>query len=453
MIKKAFFIFVVFSLFSFKVFGESNTLSDERAILEAELKKIEAQLEQLKKEIAKTEKEKQTLKNQIALLEKKITELNLQIKKTDLAIQESLLNISQTEASIQETQLKIDDLKEKLKKIFRKITEQQEKNNVKILLLEKNISTFYDNVFALRLLNSKQKEVLASIKILKEELEKRKEELEKQKLSLEKTLKFQVLQKKENEDLKQEKSTFLKMTEAQYKKYLQEKAEAEKRAAEIRAKLFQLIGIAKYPTFGEAIELAKSIGNMLEIRPAFLLAILSQESAIGRNVGQCYLKDENTGDGVKINSGENVKRVMNPKRDVPIFLELTKKLGRDPKTTPVSCWIPLYSKGKPIGWGGAMGPAQFIPSTWKFFEDRLAQILGKTPDPWEIKDSFLAAALYLKELGADQKTRQAEVLAANKYSGGYSWYAGEVMKRADCIQNFLDQNSMSLECQQLIGLR
>jgi len=59
--------------------------------------------------------------------------------------------------------------------------------------------------------------------------------------------------------------------------------------------LFQMVGVSKVPTFGEALDVAKSVANLVSIRPAFLLAIISQESAIGRNVGQCMLTDSNTG--------------------------------------------------------------------------------------------------------------------------------------------------------------
>ncbi|GAH47901.1 unnamed protein product, partial [marine sediment metagenome] len=57
-------------------------------------------------------------------------------------------------------------------------------------------------------------------------------------------------------------------------------------AAEIRARIFELIGVPKAPTFGEALDIAKYVEGITGARPAFLLAILQQESAIGKNVGQ-----------------------------------------------------------------------------------------------------------------------------------------------------------------------
>ena len=93
------------------------------------------------------------------------------------------------------------------------------------------------------------------------------------------------------------------------------------------------------------------------------------------------------------------------------------------KTTPVSCWIPLYtSYGSPYGWGGAMGPAQFIASTWNLYKDKVTAITNKTANPWNISDAFLASGLLLKANGAEN----SESVAAAKY------YCGGNYGRAEC---------------------
>ena len=83
-----------------------------------------------------------------------------------------------------------------------------------------------------------------------------------------------------------------------------------------------------------------------------------------------------------------------------------------------------------------MGPAQFIPSTWVIFKDRIATIKGTTPDPWDIKDAFLASAVYLGELGATNQTYEREWCAALSYFSGncslrnqvrYEFYGDSVM--------------------------
>jgi membrane-bound lytic murein transglycosylase B len=124
-------------------------------------------------------------------------------------------------------------------------------------------------------------------------------------------------------------------------------------------------------------------------------------------------------------------------------MAITAALGRDPYNTAVSC--PLS-----IGYGGAMGPAQFIPSTWKLYTDEIESQLGRPGDPWAILDSFTAAGIYLADLGATAKTTAKEKTAASRYYGGSSSYANQVLKRATCIQSFIDSGSMSDSCESLI---
>ena len=247
---------------------------------------------------------------------------------------------------------------------------------------------------------------------------------------LQKTIALQGAQKTENEANKKTQETYLKLTETQYQEQLADKKELESKKAKIQALLFSIVGVSDTdaPTFGQALEIAKTAASIVGIRPAFLLAIISQESAIGRNVGQCVLVNPDTGDGKRIKTGATVIRIMKP----------------------VACWIPAYVKGSPYGWGGAMGPAQFIPSTWNLFKDRLRTLLGKNPDPWGIKDSFTASALYLSGLGASAQTSVAENKAAARYYGQAGAYNSGVMNRATCIQTFIDNGTMSTYCENLI---
>jgi hypothetical protein len=150
------------------------------------------------------------------------------------------------------------------------------------------------------------------------------------------------------------------------------------------------------------------------------------------------LADSKTGDGEKVLSSEKVQKVMKPSRDVSPFLEITKELGRDPYNTPVSCPIPSVG-----GYGGAMGPAQFIPSTWIRYKNRIREITGKTPDPWSINDAFLAAGLYLADYGAAKQTQNAEWKAAMIYFSGstntkYRFYGDSVLSIAEKYQDDIE---------------
>ena len=406
---------------------------EERAALEEELKELEEQIAQYEKDISKTQQEKNTLQNQIYILKQQINKLNLQIYQSNVMIGDLGLQITDTQTSIDETSLKIEESKDKLSSLLRSIYEEDQRSLVEILLAEPDLSSFFDNLVALEALNKKNQELLANIKSLKSYLEGQKQTLDTEKQDLERLVTIQTLQKQESETTQKDKDYYLQLTETQYQKYLQEKGEVEKKAVEVRARIFELIGVPEAPTFGEAYEIAKSVERITGVRPALLLAVLTQESNIGKNVGQCYLTNLKTGAGVNIRMSAAVNNVMKPmglngrRGDVDDFLKITAELGRKWNETPVSCPIPSVG-----GYGGAMGPAQFIPTTWMIYKDKIAKITGQAANPWSIKDSFLAAALYLADYGAAKQIYNAEWKAAMIYFSGttntrYRFYGDSVM--------------------------
>ncbi len=415
----------------FLVLAEMTPL-EEREALEEELRQLEEQIAQYEEDIEKTGTEKKTLQNQIYILKSKISKLNLQIYQSNIMIKDLGYQIKDTEGSIEQTSFKIADSRGNLAKILQQIYEEDQKSLIEIFFSEKEFSDFFDNLIQLEALNDKNQELLKDIKNLKVSLESQKESLDEEKINLESVVRLKILQKQEGEVAKKEKDYFLKLTETEYQEYLKKKDEVELKAAEIRSRLFELIGVPEAPTFGQALDIAKYVEGVTGVSPALLLAVLAQESNIGKNVGQCYLKNPITGQGVVIYNGREISRVMKPSRDVSPFLEITEKLGRDSYNTPVSC--PMT-----YGYGGAMGPAQFIPSTWMIYKDKVKEITGKVADPWNIKDAFLAAALYLVDYGAAKQTYDAEWRAAMIYfSGtsrrtrynGYGFYGDSVMKIA-----------------------
>ncbi|XOB41431.1 MAG: lytic murein transglycosylase [Candidatus Nealsonbacteria bacterium] len=406
------FVLPVFNYLEWQVLAE--TPQEERQALENELKELEEQLLLIENDIEKTEKEKKTLQNDIYLLRRRVQSLNIQIQQSNTMIQDITIQIDDTEGSIEQTSLKIEESKERLSVILRKINQEDKKSIIEIFLTEENLSDFFENLTALETLNNNSRELLIDIKSLKFSLEGQKESLDEEKMDLETIVKVRLLQRQESSQLKSEQESYLKLTEEQYQNQLKEKEETEKRASDIRARIFELIGVPKAPTFGEAYEIAKYVSGITGVRSALILAVLTQESNIGKNVGQCYLTDTTTGKGKRITSGKIELKTMNPTRDLPYFLEICQKLGRDPLSTPVSC--PMS-----IGWGGAMGPAQFIPDTWGNprygYGQKVKEVTGREADPWDIRDAFLASGLYLRDLGA--KTN--EFKAVMRYFSGYRW--------------------------------
>ena len=223
--------------------------------------------------------------------------------------------------------------------------------------------------------------------------------------------------------------------EANYQRII---ATQQKTAAQIRTELFTLAGGGGQIPFPTALTLAKQAGSATGVRPAFILAVLKQETNLGANVGQCLLTNSPAkGDGKGKNTGKLFVGVMKPTRDVDPFITITAGLGLDPFAMPVSC-PPSY------GYGGAMGPAQFIPSTWISMQGRIAKLAGHpgTPaNPWNNLDAFTATALYMADLGASLQTASAERTAALRYFAGgnytkpaYAFYGDGVMQFATQFQ-------------------
>ena len=410
------FILILLSAFLLPTFLLAEmSPSEERKALEEELSLLEQEIARYEEDISKTEAEKRTLENKIYILKNTIKKLDLQIYQSNVVIQDLGIQIEDTGISIEKTSLKIDEGKERLVAILRTVYEEDQRPLIEVLLSE-GMSDFFDNLVALEALNIKNKELLDNIKSLKIYLEDQQQSLDEEKNSLEKQVVIQTLQRQESARAQIEQDVLLQLTETEYQKQLDEKENVEKEAQEIRSRLFELIGVPDAPTFGEAYEIAKFVSSRTGIRPALLLAVLTQESNIGKNVGQCYLTNIETGRGVKVNTGTKETRVMKPSRDVGPFLKITEDLGRDPFNTPVSC--PLKNKyGTPVGYGGAMGPSQFIPSTWVMYQSKIESAIGHNPDPWNIKDAFMATGIYLKDLGVLNN----EFRAVMRYFSGYSW--------------------------------
>ena len=90
-----------------------------------------------------------------------------------------------------------------------------------------------------------------------------------------------------------------------------------------------------------------------------------------------------------------------------------------------------------------MGPAQFIPSTWVLYKDRIGKATGDIPpNPWSPRDAVFATAILMMDNGADAQTSQAERLAALRYLAGwknatkaaYAFYGDNVMDFAADFQ-------------------
>jgi membrane-bound lytic murein transglycosylase B len=425
-----------------QVFAESEQ-EKEREELEAELAELEVQIGLIEGDITKTQAEKDSLTNEIYILRKRIQKLNLQVEQSSILIGDLRGQIVDTTSSIEKTSEEIETLKSQVGNVLQRVYEEDHKSRLEIVFAGETLSDFFSQVAALSALSTRLESLLVNMEELNQSLSAQKGALENEKESEENFVKIQLLQKQENQSLQGQTQSLLEQTrgrEAEYQRLLANKqAEAQK----IRSRIFELIGVPDAPTFGEALEIAQGVSAQTGVRAALLLAVLTQESNLGKNVGQCYLTNTITGAGESVR-GTAFSNVMKPSRDVEPFLQITKDLGRDPFQTAVSCPIPSVG-----GYGGAMGPAQFIPSTWILYKSRLDGMLGKAADPWNIKHAFLASGLLLADGGASSQTYEGEWCAAQRYFSGrcsnrYRFYGDSVLSLAakyeKDIQTLADAN-------------
>lgn len=388
--------------------------ASQRAALEQELKELEEQMAEYEKTISAYRQQGSTLKSEISTLEAKINKINLQIKSVSLSLEKLSGEIEQNEARILTTEEKISLHRKAISDALQNVYEIEDVSLVAILLQSPNLSGFFSNINSLLEVQTSLLAAVEQVSQLKDQLLTEKEELALKRQDAIAFKEYQDRQRRAIAEAKQEKDQLLVTTKGQEAKYQELLKETQKTAAEIRNRLFELLGGGQM-TFSQAYDLAKLAGSVTGVRPSLILAVLDRESALGRNVGQC-----------------SYESAMHPKRDIPHFLEITKKLGIDPTSVKVSCAIVAHG-----AYGGAMGPAQFIPSTWVIYEDAIAKATGSSPaNPWSNRDAFVATALYLKDAlnssaclnyAEENKnilpyqTLQERCAAARYYAGG-NWY-------------------------------
>jgi len=407
-----------------KQIASAETTAEDRALLESQLKDIEAQIAEFEKELKTTQTEKKTLTNKINTLKNTQATLKLQIKKTNIVINDLDGKITVTESEITKNKKKAERLKSDIGAIISLINQKDETLLLEILATENNLAEFYNKIHDYTLLSQAIGDMMTKLKAVQQQLTEKQNNLEEQQEEAKNLLSLKTLQQQQLVGTLSEQAELLETTKGKESEYQKTISDTKKIAAEIRSRIYELLGGGKQINFGEAVDLANWVSQQTGIRPAFLLAILTQESSLGKNIGTC----NRAGDPPE----KSWRVIMKPTRDQEPFQTITSELGKDIDTTPVSC--PMKdSKGNQVGWGGAMGPAQFIPSTWMGYRKKVTAITGNSvASPWDNRDAFLASALLLKANGANG-TDDGDWKAAMRYfSGGtnlaYRFYGDNVIK-------------------------
>lgn len=405
-----------------------------------ELKQIEVELARLLDLQKEQQKQTGTLTGDVNYLTSQINALKAKIKARSLVIAQLKVSITEKVNKIESLSEKIDREHESLAQLIRNTNEFDEGTTLHLILSDETISSFYNDLESYASIKDAVKVSVENIRGVKSETEIEKSDLEKkQNAETDAKVELENAQKKvaQSEAAKKQLLAISKQTEATYQKLASEK---KARADRIRAALFPLRDSVAIP-FGTALMYAENAQKKTGVRPAFVLGILKQETNLGANVGSCVITNLTTGETRRTDTGAIFPIGIHPTRDLPLLQVIVRELGRDPLNTRISC-------PQSVGYGGAMGPAQFIPSTWALIKSRLASALGKSiPDPWNPEDAIMASSILLRDGGAGAQTFTAERNAACKYFSGRSctdpkvknlFYGNSVMALATQIQKDID---------------
>lgn len=401
--------------------ASSQAASQERQVLEAQLKDLEAQMDAYQTQISGYQKQGNSLKGEISQLNGKIAQINLQIKAINLTLNQLDQNITYTADQIKSTEDTISSSQDNLKGLLQQLYASERANLLEIFLENPKLSDFFSDVNSLDNLQNDVRLTIIKMRDLRSQLKDQETQLSLARADAASVKQYQVAVKSQVEGVKSQKNNLLAVTKGQESKYQALLKQTKETAAQIRSRIFQLLGGGQL-SFEDAYKFAKLAGDATGVRPAMILAVLDRESALGQNVGRC-----------------SYQTAMSPNNQ-QIFLALLANLSISADTVMVSC------PNRDGVYGGAMGPAQFVPATWQLYAGQISKITGRSPaNPWNNADAFVATALYLRDAGAagNPSVSQERIAAARYYAGsrwrGYLWTYGQaVVSLANKFQDDID---------------
>ncbi len=421
----------------------AETEAERRARIEAQLQVVERQILQQRVLVEDKQMERQSLERDINIIEGEIKKAELGVQARELAISSLTSQIGDKAAVIDILNERLTKQKQSLAKIMRETRAADDFSLVEIMLTNKNFSEFFSEVDSFHAVKESLNDSLFALQEIRGDTQFEILTLEEKQQTEAEMKIIQELEQERIEAQEAEKQRILRVTrgeEAVYQELLQQQ---EKSAAQLRAQLFDLLGGGGGIPFPQAVAFAQTAGRAAGVPPALILAILEQETNYGSNLGSCVY-----------NETRGNRLAMHPERDAPVFLAISRALGFDANRQQVSC--PIVQGGVQTGWGGAMGPSQFIPSTWAIYggysntgsgwqyspgQDAIRTLLGKSvpSSPFNNQDAFTATALLLRDNGAASSPR----LAALRYYAGWGgasrpenqFYGDQVMQRMQRLEN------------------
>lgn len=416
-------LFLCLSLLTPYFTVSAETDAERRARLEAQLKNVEQQIAAQEQLVDGKRGERQSLERDLSIIEGEIKQVELGILARSVAIEQLSDQIGEKEVVLSILEERLVQQQDSLADLVRRDAMTDDVTLVEMMLSHDNLSDFFTVAATYQNLKDSLNESLKILHSIRGDTTDQKGQLEGKQETEGEMRRIQELEQERIEKKEKNKEHILTVTKGEEREYQALLNSQQRTASELRNALFQLLGGGGAIAFPEAVRLAKYAGSVTGLPPQTILAILEQESNIGKNLGGCLFTDQSSN-----------KPVMHPTRDEPVFLALSGVLGFDPYTKKVSCPA-YYGDGTRYGWGGAMGPSQFIPSTWAMYgglvqsggtwvysqgSDKIRAINGGNgpSSPFNNQDAFIATALYLRDHGADG-TNTNDRLAALRYYAGW----------------------------------
>jgi membrane-bound lytic murein transglycosylase B len=390
-------------------------------------------------------------KNKSGSLQKNVNALVSQISSTQSKISGEISTINTLSLQIGQKQKAIGDLNSELDRqhasmsqLITKTDEIDQKGAEYVLLSADSVSSFYKDLDDFFSIKQSLYGALTRVKEIRSATETQEQQLQDKQYQALDAKNALLSQKTQLANNQKQVQTLLNTSKSAEQQQAALVSDQQKKVAAIQSKLFSFAGGATGSIpFSQAYDYATAASTATGVRAAFILAILTQESNLGKNVGTCNRAGDPASKGYRnIMPGPDAKASGKSSRDdQSAFLRITSALGLNPETTPLSC--PIGGGG----WGGAMGPAQFIPTTWELMSSRVAAALGKSSaNPWAARDAIMASAIYLKDRGATGGDTNERNAACKYYSGrscdgkspANSFYGNNVMSLSRSIQSDID---------------
>lgn len=371
---------------------------------QAKIKDNQAELDELDKKIKELSRQHESAADEAELAADRVAYVSQELDAAELQYEQTLLNISVVDKDIDELEYRVEGLrgemketKAYLKKVLQELYKKERLSLLDVLLGSVNLGTLINERKAYQELQERVLMYVRELRVKERKVKDRLVELDNRQEQLQQMREVQAYQQADLAEKREEKNELLQLKQKEQARYARKISEAKEARAEVEKEIFSLRNLGVELKLDDAYQAARYASSLTGVRPSLLLGIVKVETNVGKTLGSGTFPDD-----------------MHP-ASREAFLRLMKKLGRDPYNTPISRRPASYK-----GWGGAIGPGQFLPDTWERIAVRVGALMNKeTPDPFELADSLVGVGIMLADRGAGDPAREMEAIA--RYLAGPNW--------------------------------